>query len=558
MKKPLLSELTLKEKIAQCMCISLIDVQNRSEVDQRIVRPLEERLQVMQDRQFGCIWCHGGVDYHEKAQLENTFSSVKGPRLPAKETKAWFMETEEVLRIPALNATDAEQGATIMSDLTQIVPPIAVGATNSEQYFYDLGAAMAKELLSAGINWRWTPIVDIMSRFSFSVSRPFSHEPEDLIRFANAHIKGMQDNGVAATAKHFPGGDRFEYRDSHLSATMNSSTMEEWWEEQGPIFQSVIDSGVWSIMTRHDAFPACDSTKIRGKYIPAALSKKVVTDLLKDKMGFKGVVITDNIKMAGIQSFYSTDDLVVELLRAGHDMILSCRIQDIDIVEKAVLDGRLPESRIDDACQRVLDMKEKMGMFRDDYTLDTYNAENVTPITRKLNQEIADKSMTLVRNDNHVLPIDPGKVKNVQVIISSHHDGFVDALQVLKSELEARGMNVSMKRRLENRTELKDIAENHDLIIYAAHGGGMAGVTTLVGDELYTYQYAFVWGGEKSLGVSFENPFIHYDVMGNCEAFVNAYSPSAESMKAFVKAICGEIPFEGVSPVQLNPDRRIW
>ena len=263
MKKPQLSELTLREKIGQCLCIPQFDLQIQSEVDRRKVRPTEEKHRIVENNQFGCIWCHGGLDLGETAQLATDFS-IGGRLTEPDDMKSWIKDTEKTLKIPALHSTDSENGATEITGMTQTVPAIALGAANSEELCYQLGAAVAKELLCAGINWRWTPVVDVMSRFSMSVNRAISHKADDIIRFANANIKGMQDNGVAATAKHFPGGDRYEYRDSHFSPAMNSSTMEEWWEEQGKIFQGIIDGGVWSIMTRHASFPACDDTKIRG------------------------------------------------------------------------------------------------------------------------------------------------------------------------------------------------------------------------------------------------------------------------------------------------------
>lgn len=553
MKKPLLSEMTLREKIGQTILPYQYDINRKTEVDASILRTKEEKAAFLQERQFGSLWVQPGA-----GSRGFDISWAAEHQDESEEFRQWILEEDASLKIHALVATDAEGGiGWAIKDLSHTPNAIAIGAANSPELTYQLGQAVGRELRCAGINWIWGPVVDIGGRFTSSIMRSYCQNNSDrTVRLANSYIRGLQSVGVAATVKHFPGGDRYEYRDSHFVNARIFSTQEEWWAEQGKIFQGVLDDGVYSVMISHQAFPAVDDTKLKGKYLPATLSYKIITELLKEKMGFKGVVITDSIAMAGLVSFYKEEDLIVELIKAGNDVLLGVRtIHAVDILEKAVLDGRIPESRIDDACQRVLDMKEKMGMFTEEYWLEGPKAEELVPQTREISKKISQKSITLVRDGNNLLPLNKDKIKRVTIICSSHKDSFFDNLQVAKKEFEARGAEVRLQRRLKNNEELEVISKDSDLILYAVFIAGHQpkGWLTLFGDECQTYMHAFSSGAEKSIGVSMGYPYVHYNIMESADTFINAYNDSPEQMKSFVAALFGEIPLMGESPVDLDP-----
>ena len=166
-------------------------------------------------------------------------------------------------------------------------------------------------------------------------------------------------------------------------------------------------------------------------------------------MGFMGVVITDGIVMAGLTGcFDSFGDLLVDVVNAGNDVILGTYPGAGDLIEQAVKDGRIEESRIDDACQRVLDMKEKIGLFNDDYWEPGYVAEDIVPETRRINREIANRAITKVCDRQNLLPVDKSRVKNVTIVCSTHEDSFFEQLDVMKKCFEDRGMNVRLQRRI--------------------------------------------------------------------------------------------------------------
>lgn len=563
MKKPLLSELTLEEKVGQMLLIyeyyinSKVDKPADVETGYRVFRTPEERAEILKREKYGTLYASVGDFSRGAAPNLDTGAGKKPNSGPFGKFK---MEQASHYWIPALTSTDLEREGpgTDFADLTLTCDPSAQGATDDEKLTYELAAAAAREARCAGVTWRWAPVVDIANRFSMSVMRSYApHDPDKQIRFAVAQIQGTQSEGVAATAKHFPGHDLYEYRDAHLCPAKIRSTKEEWWAGQGKIFQGCIDGGVYSIMIGHAAFPAYDDSKVGGRYRPATISKKIVTDLLKGEMGFKGVVITDAINMGALFTLMPYEDLIIEIINAGNDVLLGVQRTDMnEIVCKAVRDGRILESRIDDACQRILDMKEKLGMFEEGYTLVKSTAEVETPKTRKINMEIARKAVHLVRDRQNMLPLDQNKIKNVTIICTTHSEGFANNVHKLAAEFNARGINAKVQRRLSGEEELVKVDKESDLIIYAAYVAGHqpVGAMSLYGEEAKTYLFAFSHGKEKSIGVSFGYPYLHYDMMGGADAFVNTYGQSPDLMKAFVEAIFGDIPFQGKAPVKLPED----
>lgn len=563
MKKPLLSELTLRQKIGQMLMSNQRDINRRLGDEWMTVRTEEEKKVIYEYEKWGTLRASpGGENRGMNDRLElNPNGGRQVFHEDSHEFGPWMKkQTELYEHIPYLISIDAERdgAGTHFDDLTKTCPPLAIAAANSEELTYKLGAAVGRELHCIGVNWRWAPVVDIANRYASSVMRNYSlNDVDTIVKYASATIRGTQSEGVATAAKHFPGGDRYSIRDTHFCPSVNSTKMDEWWDVQGKIWKGVIDAGVYSIMTSHTSWPACDDEKINGQYVPVTLSKKAVTDVLKGELGFKGVVLTDALEMNALIALAPYDELIVRMVNAGHDALLSTRLKTGDIIEAAVKDGRIPESRIDDACQRILDMKEKLGMFDCEYEYVSCVSDDVSPECREINKEIARRAVTLVRDRKNLLPVDKNKIKKVSIICSTHEEAFYDyQIPMLEKAFKDRGIEVYSQRRLDSDEEIRNIARDSDLIIYAAYVADHApyGGMNLYGDECKTYFHAFTSGKEKSIGVSFGWPYIHYDIMEQCDTFVNAYGKSRELIEAFVESIFGEIEFKGKSPLKLEPD----
>lgn len=544
MKKPLLSDLTLREKIGQT---AMGRTPNKDYLNPK-------------KYPYGHIWAQGNIS---TGVIINMDDKRSGKKLSLERWLEFVEDYNKQVKIPILRAMDCTAGIhNYFYETESFLDPVTIGAAGEEELAYEAGTLRARLVKSVGTKWLWCPEVDISGRReAIMLGRQYSDNIEKLTNMAVADIKGTQSQRVAACAKHFPGSEGLEYRDTHVTQAMSFATMDEWWANQGAIFQKMIDAGVDTIMTSHKAFPACDNTMINGSYLSSTTSRRVITDLLKGEMGFKGVVITDAIGMRALVNMFGGDikRVYVEAIKAGNDVILGVMDGYFEAIEEAVLSGEIPESRIDDACQRVLDLKEKLGLFEDDATIASGELDKVNEDVREFKARVAKKAVSLVCNKSKLLPVCKQNVKNVAIIYSGHDeegDGKAyDNLHHLAKAFEKRGAKVHLQRRLSNYDEMGKIAAENDLIIYAGYlmRGIPNGFSSFYGKEMSTFYYALDSGADKSVGLGLGSPFMYFDFYNSFKTFINAYNYSEETMEAVVAAIYGEIPFEGGHPFKLIP-----
>ncbi len=542
MKKVTLKDLTLREKIGQTALMQMSWFMNK-----------ENLKDFLAENPIGNVWHNGNYNMN----TANLQFVVGGKLRDSEYYRKWALTLRDMLKVPPFLGLDPIS-AGMATNIGSIVTAPTIGATDSVEIAYEFGRIHAKTAKSVGGNYLWGPVVDIPSRFNgVAIMRAMSDKPDKLVEMASAMIKGLQDEGVAGTAKHFPGCDDKEYRDNHFSPTFISYTIDEWREKQGSVFKRVIDNGAYSVMIGHNAFPAADDRKLGKNYVPATISYNIITKLLKEEMGFEGMAVTDAIDMASLNAaFPNTADLYIELLNAGNDLLLNVKSYEyIDIIEQAVKDGRVSEARIDDACGRVLRVKEKLGMF-DEPEVVVY--DEIKPEIQEFCRMASEKAITLECDIEGRLPLDASKIHNVAIISSTHAEKAFEALEGMKKAFEKRGMKVRLQRRLTSDAEIAEIDKENDLIIYAGHLAAHApmGASSFYSEECETFYFAFTKGAEKSIGVSTGSVYVYYDFYTNANMFVHAYSLSEESMEAFVKAIFGEIPFEGKMPY-IQPGPRI-
>lgn len=548
MQIPDINSMTIREKLGQLLVVRMSDLLMDADSSYTKWRAPEEAAEIMEKNQFGGIWLHGNVDVNQINDVWNQKVDFDPDTL-----RQWYENVRKNVKIPVIAAADAI-GKASANGRSTFPKGLAVGASSDPDAAFTLGECIARELGYSGLDWIWSPIADYMNRRNPGINRQYSNIPDDIIRCATGYMKGIQSRGMAATVKHFPGADPHDVRDSHIITTNISSTMDEWWENQGRIFQEVIDSGIDAVMCLATAFPAADDTMIDGRYIPAGLSHKILTGLLKEKMGFEGVVITDDVTMGGFTSIYSGGRLYAEFIKAGNDMLLGVRADAVDMLEEEVKKGTVSMERIDDAVRRVLNLKKRVGLFDKGYRQPDCSWQEATKLSENMAQHLAETSLTLVRDRNNILPFDKNKVKNVAIVCYTHDESVFDSLSAMKEEFENRGINVTMKRRLNSFEEAEAVAESDDLIIYVGYIGFHApkGAPSFYGEEFWSLRHAFVYGVEKSVGISLGFPHIHYDFMDDANIFVNAYSPSEGMQRAFVKGVFGEIPFAGKSPLIID------
>lgn len=538
MKKPIISEMTLRQKIGQTGMPGPGTVI------------------------AGARRC-GGFD---KYFIENPFVGLyvdhlredhEGNEISSPEELAGLLqETSDASAIPLLVTCDLELGArNKFPHLHRIPAMMSLGAAGSAELAYQRSYYYAKELKSCGINWAFGPVCDMLSNF-FCVSgvRCLSDRPDAAIALLPHIVKGFQDAGVAATAKHYP-GSKGDYRDSHFCNSRNMMTKEEWDNSYRKIWKAAVEAGVESIMVSHSVFPAVDSSYARGKAgRPSTASKKVI-DILRKELGYQGVILTDAVSMKAIASVFDREDMYIECFNAGNDLILFCHDDYIDIMEKAVLDGRVSMERLDESVERILNLKEKVGLFDEKKGVQPLTAEENAAFDR-VNYEISKKAITLINNECNMLPFDAKRVKKVTIINLSPYSPFLDELQVMVDAFEERGIQATLLECLKSKDELQRLSETEDIIIYAcflaqSRPQGMSFFSRP--EDMNTLINGLSFGAEKSVVASFGAPSIYYNYFESANAYLNAYSSDAGTMRAFVDGILGEFTFTGKSPVELRP-----
>ncbi len=486
---------------------------------------------------------------------------IKSVQSSSIELRNVIRRYQQASPIPLLVAADVESGAGgIVSDLTLLPRQMSLGATESPDLAYEYGAISAREATSMGINWSFSPVCDLnMNRYNVIVnSRAISDHPDKTLDLLIPMIKGMQENGLAATAKHFP-GDGVDHRDQHLVTTCNSLTYEQWSANHGKVFRRLVEEGVQTIMAGHIAFPAVQSRKHQNCFLPATLSEEIIKDLLKVQMNFKGVVVSDALDMGGFIRAYGDCDMAeIEAFKAGIDVMLWPFLSFFDNLETAITNGTVGIARLEDAIGRIFNLKESVGLINQGNNpkrQPLINNEVVSHISGAvLAQTIAQKSLTLVTNSLNVLPLEKKKIKRIKMVGITPNDELFGLTDVLRDEFERRNIQVEVVRNLDTYGEdLRLMNQNFDFILYVLFYAMQKPLGTIqyYEAEARSVVSALSFAQDRSIFLSFGSPYYYAEYFQNANTFINAYSSDYETLKSAVAAICGEIPFEGKSPVEL-------
>lgn len=478
-----------------------------------------------------------------------------------EELRGYVRELSAKCEIPPLITSDFENGCgSMVKALTPLPYMMGLGATNDEKTAYDYGKVTALEARSIGANWTFSPVSDLNRnrRNPLINNRGMTDDAELASRMIPAIIKGMQDHGLSACAKHFP-GDGMDYRDQHIVTTYNDCDMEDWKATYGKVFAESIAAGVDSIMAGHIGLPAYtrELDPRFGMPLPATLSKELITDLLKGEMGFEGIVVTDALNMGGFMGWYPDKQTAeIESFRAGCDMMLWPTDDYADNLEKAILAGDIPMSRLDDAVTRILRVKEKRGLFDESRQLFRDLTEEEKTFVKEFQQHCSEQSITLVRNEEGVLPLDPKKTPRLGICAVAEYAPALEEARLLKEEFEKRGFTVDYTEegRVPEAERLRFYREN-DLILYATFSRAFrpVGFLDYLDGRAARIQRVFLAPNavDKVLVASFGSPYFVDQYFEKAQTCVNAYSMLGCSVKAFVRAACGEIEFQGKSPVTL-------
>ena len=471
-------------------------------------------------------------------------------------------EYQQNSSLPLIFQEDYENGVNL-EGMTSFPHEMALGAANSPELAFAYGKYVALESRSVGVDWVLNPVSDLnLNPFNpITNIRSISDDPDRAIRLLSQQIKGLQENGVAATIKHFP-GDGVDFRDQHLVTSCNSLPIDVWKQKHGKVFKALIDSGVACIMPGHITLPSYQKEKINGMYPPATLSKELLTGLLKGELAFHGVIVSDAMVMGGFRGWYK--DVLegeIESFKAGVDVMLWPSYAFMDTLEARINRGVIPLARLDDAVSRVWALKERFGLLDKNRDLIRGMSSEEKKSAAKTSKAISERAITLLRDRNKALPLNPDKDKKILLVgvAPVSRKGGNDELKGLEefaALLKTKGFTVDFRHDILYETNgwMDDSPENYDRIIIAVARRPHAPFGPL---QLYDDEAQTVWGvnampKEKVMVINFGNPYNTNEYFERVNTCINAYSNSAVMHEAVVDALMGKIPMVGQSPVNLD------
>lgn len=422
----ILSNMTLEQKIEQMLMPDFRDWSTTEDGKAEDFTVMNDQVaKVLQDHDFGGVILFA--------------DNVKTTEQSLNLVKSLQAENSKDNAIPLLIGIDQEGGIVYRLGSGSALPGnMAVGATGDTKYAKQSGTIIGRELSALGINTDFAPAVDVNNNPNNPVIglRSFGDDPYKVADFAVAMIEGINASNVITAAKHFPGhGDTAT--DSHSGLPIVDKSYEEIKQMELIPFQAAMDAGTDMFMVAHIAYPQIDNTMKNGSYIPATVSKKFLTDIVRGDMKYDGVLITDAMNMAGLASLYTQSEACIESIKAGMDILLMpCtldRVSSVDNLDQIIADilaavetGEIPQTRINEAVTRILTLKEKRGILDynpDDYTVEKALAAVGSDENRQEEREISAAGVTVVKNENNVLPIRTKEGEKVLLIGAYSNEG---------------------------------------------------------------------------------------------------------------------------------------
>ncbi len=530
--KKTLARMTLEEKIGQ-----MIGCRYNGLFFNRDSDYLQELVDLITQQKIGCLTIFAGEVY-ETAHLTNYLQS-----------KA---------KIPLLIAADLEWGPAMRINGTTLFPPfMALGATNSGDLAYQMGKITAVEARAMGIHMTYAPCVDVNINPDNPIisTRSLGEKPEDVGRLAVSFIKGCQENGLIATAKHFPGHGDTDI-DSHSKLPTITADKNRLQNVELYPFAQAIQAGVLSVMTSHLYVPALDPTP----GLPATLSPLILTELLRKDLGFKGLIVTDAMDMGGITNTFTPQDAALKAVEAGADMVLLPPDPSgvMEALVNSVSSGAIKESRIDVSVERILALKARLGLQKN-RLVDI--SQLPVKVASKEHLEKArltfENSVTLVKNEGNVLPLSAGVPKKKIAVISLSSDpGDYYAGRPFIEEVRKRVPGImsfyaDAYTGQEYLLEAKAKAADPGIIILALFSSlrtAKGSVDLLPAHIELVKQVAS--GRAQVIVLSFGSPYFlkHFPKV---EGYICLYRGTVQAQEVAARAIFGEINVEGRLPVSI-------
>jgi beta-N-acetylhexosaminidase len=488
--------------------------------------------------------------------LVNVTSGRTVTKADPLEAASFINRMQRLARVPLLVSGDFERGASMRVDATTIFPhAMAFTASRDPSEARIEGEITAREARALGVQWLFFPDADVNNNPDNPIIniRSYGENPTDVSEFVSAFIAGAHSvagSRVLTTAKHFPGhGDTAT--DTHLNlATIGGGRPRLEQIEWAP-FRAAIESGTDSVMTAHIAVPAIDDAGV-----PATLSPRIINGVLREELGFKGIVVTDALEMGGVAKGFSVGDAAVRSLLAGADVLLMPPDAELAInaVAAAVRSGQISQKRIDESVMRVLTAKARLGLATKKLVdLDEVHTVVNSPESNAVAQQICDHAVTLVRNQNDFIPLKP----------SGSTAFFILAEGKTSIEGQAFALEVRKRAAMASVTVLDATMSDADLQLAVQRAGDASQYVVAAFASVAAYKGSVALSGgfpqmvqslvgtKKPVGlIALGNPYLLRN-FPDVAAYMTTFSTVPPAELSAVKALFGEMPITGKLPVSI-------
>ena len=513
------------------------------------------------DQRIGQLFVHI-VMGNDPAALDNILAlqpagitRFYGPDVGYEE--ALITRAQAASAVPLLVSADLEGSRMSLPFATEVPNPLGLAAIDDVAATREISQIMAHEARAIGINWSFTPVLDINAAFRSAIvaTRGFGSDVGTIQKHALAQIDVFQAAGLAATVKHWP-GEGHDDRDQHLVTTINPLTMADWQASHGALYRAAIDAGVMAVMSAHIALPSYILAKNPQAgveaYRPASISRALNIDLLRGEMGFNGLIVSDATAMAGFGAWGPRDQMLPQVIENGCDIILFSRDPAADhaLIAAAVADGRISAARHEAALIRVLGLKAALGLHKGASPVDpSLFAPAAQVASRKAARAITARAPTLVKDVQGLLPLSPTKHKRLAIYSGGVIVPFVPhPLPLDLPDMLAReGFEVTMIE-----AGIQPDPAKHDAMLYLfaeetllTRGRVFLDWAKVAGD----FQRAMDrhWHAIPTAIISFGYPYYLYDAP-RVATYINAYATMPSMQEAVLDCLLGRAPWAGKAP----------
>ncbi|WP_439557683.1 glycoside hydrolase family 3 N-terminal domain-containing protein [Dyadobacter sp.] len=527
------ASLTPDERIAQLIMIPAVSDVKRALIDPKASNPAMVEKLIRENKVGGVVFFQGGPV--PQGRLTNHYQSIS--------------------KVPLLVAMDAEFGLAMRIDSTVRYPyQMTLGAIQgNNDLIYEMGAQLARQAKRLGMHINFAPVADVNNNPNNPVIsfRSFGENKFKVADKAVAYMKGMQDNGLLTSAKHFPGhGDTGV--DSHLDLPVIAHDVTRIDSLEMYPFRALISNGISGIMIAHLSIPALDKTP----NLPSTLSKPIVTDILRNQLGFDGLIYSDAMNMKGVTKYFPDGKADAMGLEAGMDILEFTEDVNKSIAEikKSVAEGRISQAEIDERCKKVLMAKAWAGLDR--YKpVDMNNLyEDLNPKSAELiNRLLTEKALTVLKNDNNLLPLrDLDTLKIASVSLGA--DTVTTFQKTLGLYTTVDHFFVPAKATEAQIAAVKANLKNYNLLLVGVHLGSISPKTNYGLTEQMNAVLQDLIATNKAVVSIFGNPYSlnKIEKAANAKALIMAYQLTNYTQDLSAQLIFGAIPASGKLPVTVN------